>query len=119
MKVAIYCRVSTIDKGQTLEQQEQPLIDYCKQEHWEYIVFKDHASGAKESRPELDKMMQGIRSKQYQAVMILRLDRLGRSLKHLLQLVEEYKAKGVRFICLSQQIDTSTAQGMYFLQIIG
>ncbi len=119
MKVAIYCRVSTIDRGQTLEQQENPLIEYCKKENWDYEVFKDFASGSKESRPELDKMMQRIRKREFDAVLIFRLDRLGRSLKHLLQLVEELSNLKIRFICFTQNIDTSTAQGMFFLQIMG
>src|SRR3989344_6989933 len=119
IRTAIYTRVSTIDKGQTLEQQELPLIEYCKKENWEYEVFKDFASGSKESRPELDKMMQRIRNKEFDGVMIYRLDRLGRSLKHLLQLVEEFSNKKIRFICLTQNIDTSTAQGMFFFQILG
>ena len=119
MKIALYIRVSTIDKGQTLEQQELPLIEYCKKENWEYEVFKDFASGSKESRPELDKMMQRIRNREFDAVLIYRLDRLGRSLKHLLQLVEEFSNKKIRFICLTQNIDTNTAQGMFFFQILG
>ncbi len=119
MKAAIYCRVSTIDKGQTLEQQEVPLIEYCKKENWEYEVFKDFASGMKESRPQLDIMMKRIRDKTFDIILIYRLDRLGRSLKHLLQLVEEFKNLKVRFICYTQQIDTSTPQGMFFLQILG
>ena len=119
MKIAIYTRVSTIDKGQTLEQQELPLIEYCKKENWEYEIFKEFASGSKESRPELDKMMQRVRNKEFDAVMIYRLDRLGRTLKHLLQLVEEFSNKKIRFICLTQNIDTNTAQGMFFFQILG
>lgn len=119
MKTAIYCRVSTIDKGQTLEQQHVPLVDSCKKENKEYDLFLEHASGAKESRPELDKMMSGVRDRVYDTVLIYRLDRLGRSLKHLLQLVEEFKNKKVRFIVYTQNIDTSTAQGMFFLQILG
>lgn len=119
MKVAIYVRVSTIDKGQTLEQQEVPLMEYCKKENWEFEVFKDFASGSKESRPSLDLMMQKLRDKEFNAVMIYRLDRLGRSLRHLLQLIEEFKNKNIRFIVFTQNIDTSTAQGMFFLQILG
>ena len=118
-RVAIYTRVSTIDKGQTLEQQEVPLIDYCKQQGWEYEVFKDFASGMKESRPELDKMMQRIRKKEFDIVLVFRLDRLGRNLKHLLQLVEEFQNLKIRLIFHTQQIDTGTAQGMFFLQILG
>jgi len=119
MKIAIYCRVSTIDKGQTLEQQELPLIEYCKKEGWEYEVFKDYASGSMESRPQLDLMLQRLRRKEFDAILIYRLDRLGRSLKHLLQLIEEFKNFKIRFICYTQGIDTNTAQGMFFLQILG
>jgi len=118
-KVAIYTRVSTIDKGQTLEQQEVPLIEYCKKNGWTHELFKDFASGSKESRPDLDKMMNRIRNNEFDIIMIFRLDRLGRSLKHLLQLVEEFKNKNIRFIVFTQQLDTSTAQGMFFLQILG
>lgn len=119
LRVAIYTRISTIDKGQTLEQQEIPLIEYCENEGWSYHIFKDYASGSKESRPELDLMMQKLRKKEFNAVLIFRLDRLGRSLKHLLQLVEEFRNKNIRFICYNQDIDTSTPQGMFFLQILG
>ena len=119
IKAAIYCRVSTIDKGQTLEQQEIPLIEYCNKEKWQYEVFKDHASGSKESRPQLDLMMQRIRRKEFDVLLIYRLDRLGRSLKHLLQLIEEFKNLKVRVIFFTQNIDTSSAQGMFFLHILG
>lgn len=119
MKTAIYIRVSTIDKGQTLEQQELPLTEHCKKENWEFEVFKDFASGSKESRPKLDVMMQEIRKGKFNSVLIYRLDRLGRSLKHLLQLIEEFRNRKIRFICLTQNIDTNTPQGMFFLQILG
>ena len=119
MKIAIYTRVSTSDKGQTTEQQESILIDYCKNNNLEFEIFKDFVSGSKESRPQLDLMLQRIRSNEFKGVLVLRLDRLGRSLKHLLQLIEEFKNKKIKFICLSPQIDTETSQGMFFLQIMG
>lgn len=119
VKAAIYCRVSTMDKGQTLEQQEIPLIKYCNKEGWEYEIFKDFASGSKESRPELDKMMQKIRNKDFEICLVYRIDRLGRSLVHMLQIVQELKNKEVRLIFLTQQIDTATPQGMFFLHILG
>lgn len=119
MKVAIYTRVSTIDKGQTLEQQEIPLIEYCKKENWDYELFKEFASGSKESRPQLDLMINRIRKREFDILLCYRLDRLGRSLKHLLQIIEELKNLKVRVIFFTQSIDTSTPQGMFFLQIIG
>lgn len=117
MKAAIYARVSTQD--QTLEQQIKPLVAYCVDKGWEYNIFQEKASGAKESRTELDKMLTAFRHKEFGAVVILKLDRLGRSLKHLIQLVEEFNNLGVVFVCLSPEIDTKTAQGRFFLQVIG
>ncbi len=117
MKCALYCRVSTED--QTLGQQEVPLIERCKREGWEYKIFAEKVSGAKTSRTELDSLMQSIRNKEFDAVMVSKLDRLGRSLKHLIQLIEEFNNKNVHFICLSPEVDTKSANGRFFISIIG
>jgi len=116
-RVALYCRVSTED--QTLEQQKAPLIEMCNNNGWEYMVFEEKISGAKASRTELDRLMQGVRNKEFNAVMIYKLDRLGRSLKHLINLVEEFNKKDVQLICLNPAVDTKTSTGMFFIQIIG
>lgn len=117
MKAAIYARVST--EEQTLDQQILPLIEYCKREKWEYDIYKEKASGANTSRTELDRLMYGVRSRQYKAVVVAKLDRLGRSLKHLIQLVEEFNNKDVQFVCLNPSVDTKTASGRFFIQIMG
>lgn len=114
---AIYARVST--EEQTLEQQLKPCIDYCKSRGWDYIVFEEKASGAKETRPQLDIMMQGLRSRRAQAVVVYKLDRLGRSLKHLLQIQEELKNKHIAFISLTEGFDTSTPMGRFGVSIMG
>ncbi len=116
-RVAIYCRVSTSD--QTLDQQRQPLIDKCKENKWDYEVFEEKISGATTSRTQLDQMMFAIRRKEFDTVLVAKLDRLGRSLKHLINLTEEWNNKDVQFICVSPEIDTTSAQGVFFLQIIG
>ncbi|MBU0460895.1 MAG: recombinase family protein [Nanoarchaeota archaeon] len=116
-QVAIYCRVSTED--QTLEQQKEPLIKRCKHEGWEYHVFEEKISGAKVSRTQLDLMMYALRNREFNTVLVWKLDRLGRSLSHLMQLVEEFNNKNIQFICLSPDVDTKSAQGMFFLQIMG
>jgi DNA invertase Pin-like site-specific DNA recombinase len=95
------------------------MVERCTNKKWEYDVFSEKISGAKEHRTELDKLMQGVRNRQYDGVMVFKLDRLGRSLKHLMQLVEEFNNKDVQFICLSPDLDTKTAQGRFFLQIMG
>ena len=119
MKAALYCRVSTSDKGQTVEQQLLPMVQYCEKEGWQHEAFTDYASGAKDSRPELDKMLQRLRAREFNAVVVLRLDRLGRSLQHLLQLIQEFRNLKVRFISTTQGFDTETPQGRFFLQVIG
>ena len=117
MRVAIYCRVSRED--QNLEQQSEQLMKYCREHGWQFEVFQEKISGAKESRPELDVMLQKIRAGEFQALLVIKLDRLGRSLKHLIQIVEELNNRKVQFICLNPDIDTKTSNGMFFLQIIG
>lgn len=119
MKVAIYVRNSTTEEKQNPETQLKPLKEKCKKEDWDCEVFQEFASGAKESRPELDNMLQKIREKEFDAVLVWRLDRLGRSLKHLLQLIEEFRNKNVAFISLMEGFDTSTPQGELFFHIAG
>jgi DNA invertase Pin-like site-specific DNA recombinase len=119
MKIAIYVRNSTNEDRQNPETQIRPLKERCLREDWDYEVFQEFASGAKESRPELDKMLQRIRQGDFDAIMVWRLDRLGRSLAHLLQLIEEFKNKKVKFISLTEGFDTSTAQGELFFSIAG
>ena len=116
-RVAIYCRVSTED--QSLEHQRSVLVEKCKRENWAYDVYEEKASGAKASRTMLDIMMQKIRNREYDVVLVLKIDRLGRSLKHLIQLVEEFRNRKVQFICISPEVDTESAQGRFFLQIMG
>lgn len=118
MKVAIYLRVST--EEQSLENQEIELREYCKRENFEiFEIYKDKGiSGSKTSRPALDKMLQDMRDKKFNAVIVWKFDRLGRSTIHLLQVLEEMKSRGVRLIATSQNIDTSTDIGNFFFTII-
>jgi len=115
MKVAIYVRVST--KDQTTENQILKVKEYCGQQGWEvYQIYRDEGvSGAKQSRPALDQMLQDMRQKKFKAVVTWKYDRLGRSVLHCLQVLEEMKNKNIRFIATSQSIDTSTPMGKYFL----
>ncbi len=119
MRVALYIRNSTTEDKQNPQTQIRPLVKRCENEGWNYEIYQEFVSGAKESRPKLDEMMGKIRAKEYDAVMVWRLDRLGRSLKHLLQLIEEFKNKKVAFISLTEGFDTSTPQGELFFHIAG
>lgn len=118
-QTAIYIRNSTTEERQNPENQIRPLKEKCAKEEWEYEIFQEFASGAKESRPELDKMMQQIREGKFERILVWKLDRLGRSLKHLLQLIEEFKNRKVAFLTLTEGFDTSTPQGEFFFHIAG
>jgi len=119
MKVAIYVRVSTID--QTTLNQEIILKEYCQRNNYEiFDIYKDEGiSGSKTSRPELDRMLQDMRLKKFEAIIVWKLDRLGRSTQHLLQILEELNNKQVRLICIDMNIDTATPQGKFFFTIVG
>jgi DNA invertase Pin-like site-specific DNA recombinase len=119
MKVALYVRNSTTEEKQNPQTQIEPLVERCNREKWDYVIFQEFASGSKETRPELDKMIQRIRNKEFDTIMVWRLDRLGRSLKHLLQLMEEFKKKDVKFISLTEGFDTTTIQGELFFNLVG
>ncbi len=117
MKVAVYARVST--EEQHLETQVDPMVEYCSRQGWEFVVFREKISGALDSRPVLDEMLKRLRLKEFDALMVWKLDRLGRSLQHLLNILHELELKGIRFISLSEGFDTSTPQGKFFFQIAG
>ena len=118
MKAAIYLRVSTAE--QTTLNQEIELKSYCEREGFEiFEIYRDEGvSGAKTSRPALDKMLKDMREKKFDAVIVWKFDRLGRSTKHLLQVLEEMKNKNVRLIATSQNIDTGTPMGKFFFIIL-
>ena len=107
MKIG-YARIST--KDQNLEMQLDALQKQgCEQ------IFKEMASGAKTDRPELEKLLSQLRKGD--TVVVYKLDRLGRSLKHLLEVVALLKEKQVGLYSISDSIDTATAQGRLFFNI--
>ena len=118
MKAAIYLRVSTTE--QTTHNQELELKSYCEKEQFDiYEIYKDEGiSGSKTSRPALDKMLKDMREKKFDVVVVWKFDRLGRSTKHLLQVLEEMKNKDVRLIATSQNIDTNSPMGKLFFTIL-
>ena len=120
MKAALYLRVSTIDKGQDIEVQLDPLREWTDRLGYEPVMFIEAGvSGAKTTRPALDEMMMAVRRREVQAVAVLKLDRLGRSLSHLLQLLGEFEANAVRLLIHDTALDTATPQGRLFFSIIG
>lgn len=119
MRIAVYARVSTLDKGQDPELQLKPLRDYCSARGWlltEEMV--DHCTGKRDSRPQLDLLMTKARKRLIDVVLVWKLDRFGRSLKHLVTTIDELSALGVAFISYQEQIDLSTPTGKLMFHII-
>ena len=118
LRVAIYCRVSTED--QDFDTQEAMCREYClRNTHVPFRIYKDVISGSSESRPEFNKLLEDMRQYKFNCIMVTKLDRIGRSLKHLLNLFDEFKSKGVEFIAVTQNIDTTTSSGKLQFQIMG
>ena len=119
VKAALYLRVSTSE--QTILNQELELKEYCKRNDIEiHKIYRDEGvSGAKTSRPELDLMLKDMRERKFDCVIAWKLDRLGRSVQHLLQILEELNNKEIRLIITDMNIDTGTSQGKFFFTIIG
>jgi DNA invertase Pin-like site-specific DNA recombinase len=116
MKVAIYLRVST--DRQTTDSQAVDLREYCARRGWSDVTeFSDTASGAKFSRQGLDALMRDVRRHRIDAVVAYKLDRLGRSLPHLAQMIGEMTAHRVAVIIPAQGIDTSASNPASQLQL--
>jgi hypothetical protein len=81
------------------------------------IIYKEHASGADRHRPELARALAGIR--EGDTLVVTRLDRLARSVRHLLEVIDHLREKGAAFRSLGDPVDTSTPQGVFTVQILG
>ena len=116
-KVVLYCRVST--KDQNCDRQITELKEIAKNHNYHIIdeYIDTGFSGSMKNRPELDRMMKDAFSKKFQMVMTLKLSRIGRSTKNLLEIVEKLKEKDINLFIANQQIDTSTPSGSMFFTI--
>ncbi len=119
MKVAIYTRVSTSEQDSSI--QERLCLEYCQRQGFEvFKVYSDNGiSGMKDSRPAFNELLRDMRQMRFNCVMVVKLDRLARSLKHILSLFEEFNKLGVHFIATTQNIDTSSSIGKFQLEVLG
>jgi putative DNA-invertase from lambdoid prophage Rac len=105
LRAAIYARVSTTD--QNCEMQVQELREYAGRRSWQISAeYLDGWSGAKANRPELDKLMADAALRHFDAVLVWKLDRFGRSVRNCLDGIESLRSHGVRFLAVGQSIDT-------------
>jgi DNA invertase Pin-like site-specific DNA recombinase len=121
MRVALYARVSTTDKGQDPELQLSELREYCQRRDLQVIgEYVDRGvSGSRESRPALDRLMADGRRRKFDVVLVWKLDRFARSLKFLVVSLADLQAVGVAFISLRDNLDLSTPSGRLMFQLIG
>jgi DNA invertase Pin-like site-specific DNA recombinase len=119
VKAGIYARVSTTD--QTCENQLLELRRYTDARGW--TVAKEYVdqgvSGAKERRPALDDLVRDAKRRRFDVLVVWRLDRLGRNLRHLILLLDDLQATGVAFVSLSEGIDATTPAGRLQLHVLG
>ncbi len=105
MIVGLYARVSTKDKEQNPENQLIRLREYCKSRNWDYREYVDFASGAKKDRPGLKSIMNDL--DHLDGILVLRLDRFGRSLQNLLESLNLIRSQGKFFEAIDQGLKIS------------
>ena len=112
MRVALYARVSTIDQNCDLQLRE--LREYCAARKWEVAgEYVDTGwSGVKATRPELSRLMEDARKRRVDAVLVWKLDRWGRSVADSIRRIQELVSLEVRFIAVTQNIDTDQSNPM-------
>jgi DNA invertase Pin-like site-specific DNA recombinase len=120
LRAALYARVST-QNGQDPEFQLLELREYATRRGWilagEYV--DTGISGAKDSRPELNRLMADAHKRRFDVVCVWKFDRFARSTSHLLRALETFKALGVEFCSFSEQLDTSTPAGKMVFTVLG
>ena len=118
MKVAIYARVSTLDQHSGM--QSDDLQEFCKRREFQLVdsYIDEGVSGSKDSRPELNRLMDDARKRRFDAVVVWKLDRFGRSIKHLVNAIAELEAVGVAFISFKESLDLSTPAGKLMFHVI-
>jgi DNA invertase Pin-like site-specific DNA recombinase len=118
IKVAIYARVST--EEQNPKTQEEMCKTYCERQGYElFKIYTDIYTGTSDQRPAFNELLEDMRNYKFNAVICTKLDRMGRSLQHLISLIDEFQKKKVDFICITQNIDTTTSSGKFQFHVLG
>jgi DNA invertase Pin-like site-specific DNA recombinase len=117
-RAGIYVRVSTADQHQQMQLNE--LQGYCEARGWTVAgVYPDCISGSPERRPQLDRLMKDAQARKFDIVVIWKLDRFARSLKHLVNALAEFESLGVAFVSMRDNLDLGTPAGRLMFQIVG
>lgn len=120
MRAAIYARAST-NNGRDPAMQTRELQEYCERRGWEIAgEYVDAGiSGAKDSRPELNRLLADADRRRFDAVVVWKFDRFARSVSHLLRALETFQTLGVEFVSLTEGVDTSTPAGKLVFTVLG
>ncbi len=120
MRIGVYARVSTLN-GQNPETQLLELREYASHRGWQIVgeYVDAGVSGAKSSRPSLNRLMAHAHQRRFDGILVWKLDRFGRSLRHLVTALAELEALGITFISLKDNWDLSTPSGRLMFQIVG
>ena len=111
-RAALYARVSTVDKGQDPETQLHQLRDYARRRGFEINgEYVDYASGTNDERPRYQALLDAVRKRRVDVVLVWRYDRFARSTQALVNALKEFQSLGVDFISFQENIDTTTPQG--------
>lgn len=121
VRVCTYSRVSTSNKDQKPEVQVEELRRYCLARGWEIAQeIVDHGySGGTDSRPGLKQLLQLVQSREIDIVVVVKLDRLFRSLRHLVTTLEDFHAVGAQLVAVKDNVDYTTPAGRLFVQVLG
>ena len=122
MRAALYARVSTTGQGQDVGLQLEELRQAAALRGWRVVdeYVDEGISGAKTTRPGLDRLLADAQAGKLDVVAVWKLDRLGRSLQHVLSVLDQLTAHGVQFVSLRDAgLDTTTPAGRLFTSIIG
>jgi DNA invertase Pin-like site-specific DNA recombinase len=117
-RAVIYTRVSTPD--QHLETQSYDLRGMAKQRGYEIVnEYSDTISGAKSKRPGLDQLLADARRRRFDVVLVAAFDRVARSVRHFLEVLDELNRLGIEFVSFRENIDTGGALGRAVVVIVG
>ena len=123
-KVAIYCRVSTLNQaedGYSIGEQQDKLNKYCDIMGWEVIKTYTDAgfSGSNIERPAMKQLLKDAANHRFNTILVYKLDRLSRSTSDNLYLIKEvFKKNNIEFVSLNEKIDTSDAMGEFFFTLL-
>ncbi len=116
-KTGIYCLVSTLD--QSTDNQRTELIRYSEARDWEvYKIYEENRSGASDQRPKFQELMKDARERRLDIVLCLKLDRMYRSTRGMLAVLEEFQSLGIEFCSLRDNIDLTTASGKLLASLL-